>query len=373
MADTFQAVVVATGSLAEGAGARAGQRIEEAGQMVTDRHNTSGADAVRQVSALCAAGQIDLVVVAAADVSVFAQVGTLLQATLPVLTSAYGVRRFHQAGGNALGEGFVAGVLQSTLVLVLPAAEDAVDLAMDLVLPALPALLGTETVSVAATPDIEELIAEPVDEQAEEAPEPDHVVEQGGMSLGSSEMRGPSLDAAVPGEEASPGWQRWLKDHDATVLTGRREELPNAIDELAPVLQILHTCGEQAVVKIGRNKMSLWGWPDLQRPTSKVVAVGWGLPYVEVVALHRHPVNTGLAIEEERALVHRRDVDLETLSKELTGRRIKNPEGALFASEKGRIWVERNEMVYEWDGKKETNIGTRNQALASLLLSWSQR
>jgi hypothetical protein len=164
-----------------------------------------------------------------------------------------------------------------------------------------------------------------------------------------------------------------VQAHDAEILRDRREELPNNIDELAPVLQILHTAGEQAVLKIGRNKMSLWGWPDLQRSTSKVIAVGWGLPFVEVVALHRHPTNTGLAIEEERALAGRRSADLDELTKSMTGRRNKNAEGELFAVEKGRFWTQRDSLVYEWDGKKERNVGSIQQALASLLLSWSQR
>jgi hypothetical protein len=378
MSDTFHAVVIAIGEHAEPAAVQAAKTIESAGHTVTDRHTCTLEDAMRHVSALGAAGAVDFVCVVGGDGSELAKVSGALTAPLPVLSTVYAVRRFREAGGNALGEGFAMGRSEEAVVIAVPADDGAIALALGLVLPALPALCGGQLVAVNedAAEDDEELIAEVVEEEEEAAAvEPDHTTVARGFSLGSSEMRstGPSIDGAGPGMNFGPGWQKWVQAHDAEILRDRREELPNNIDELAPVLQILHTAGEQAVLKIGRNKMSLWGWPDLQRSTSKVIAVGWGLPFVEVVALHRHPTNTGLAIEEERALAGRRSADLDELTKSMTGRRNKNAEGELFAVEKGRVWTQRDSLVYEWDGKKERNVGSIQQALASLLLSWSQR
>ncbi len=377
MSDTFHAVVVAIGEHAEPAAVQAAKTIESAGHTVTDRHTGSVEDAMRHVSALGAAGAVDVVVIVGADLEQVASISGVLSAPLPILSAVYAVRRFRQSGGNALGEGYAMGRSHDAVVVVVPADASATSLALGLVLPALPALCGGQAVAVnmEAAEDDEELIAEVVEEDEDVPVEPDHTTVAQGFSLGSSEMRssGPSIDGAVPGMNFGPGWQKWVQAHDAEILRDRREELPNNIDELAPVLQILHTAGEQAVLKIGRNKMSLWGWPDLQRSTSKVIAVGWGLPFVEVVALHRHPTDTGLAIEEERALAGRRGADLDDLTKAMTGRRNKNAEGELFAVEQGRVWTQRDSLVYEWDGKKERNVGSIQQALASLLLSWSQR
>lgn len=374
MSNTFHAVVVTIGQAAEPVAVHAAQFLESSGLTVTDRHTGTADDAARHVTLLGTAGAVDLVCVVGGSAAELTHIGGVLSAQLPVLASVYGVRRFRQAGGNALGEGVAMGRSTDAVVIAIPADEDAVSLALDLVLPAMPALCSDQVVAVAVDEedDEEELVAEVVDD---EAIEPDHTTLAQGMSLGSSEMRagGPTLDAAVPGMDVRPGWQKWVEAHGAEILRDRREDLPNNIDELAPVLQVLRTAGEQAVLKIGRNKMSLWGWPDLQRPTSKVIAVGWGLPFVEVIALHRHPTNTGLAIEEERALVARRGADLDELTKAVTGRRNKNSEGELFAVEQGRVWTQRGPLVYEWDGKKERNVGNDRQALASLLLSWSQR
>ncbi len=377
MSDTFHAVVVAIGEHAEPAAVQAAKTIESAGHTVTDRHTGSVEDAMRHVSALGAAGAVDVVFVVGADLEQVASISGVLSAPMPVLSAVYAVRRFRQAGGNALGEGFTMGRSHDAVVIAVPADDDATSLVLGLVLPALPSLCGGQAVAVdaAVEEDDEELIAEVVEEDEQAPVEPDHTTVAQGFSLGSSEMRsvGQSIDGAVPGMNFGPGWQKWVQAHGAEILRDRREELPNNIDELAPVLQILHTAGEQAVLKIGRNKMSLWGWPDLQRQTSKVIAVGWGLPFVEVVALHRHPTKTGLAIEEERALAGRRGADLDELTKAMTGRRNKNSEGELFAVEQGRVWTQRDSLVYEWDGKKERNVGSIQQALASLLLSWSQR
>lgn len=378
MPNTYRAVVIGVSETSTQAALCAEQLLMHHGLDVSDRFAIDGSEVDRTAST-AALGGADLVVAIGPAEAVQTPLDAMIDRRLPVVDALFAVRRFRQVGGAALGEAFACGFSGGALVVGVSSEDEAVQLALGLVLPQLAALRGdAEAVAAPAAEDEEELVAEAVEEEVAEEddtpPPPDHTTTVGGMSLGSSEMRaeGPSLDAAVPGMDNPPGWKRWVFEHEGEVLTGRREELPNSIDELAPVLQILHTCGEQAVLKLGRNKMSLWGWPDLQRPSSKVIAIGWGLPYVEVVALHRD-VPTGLAIEEDRALVHQRSVDLGALSKELTGRTLKNTDGELFACEQGTIWVDRDGKIYAWDGKREQMIGTRNQALASLLLGWTQR
>jgi hypothetical protein len=188
----------------------------------------------------------------------------------------------------------------------------------------------------------------------------------------------PDPKSAPPKEEAeelpASGWKRAVFEIEGEVVFDRREDLPQPIEKLAPLMDVLHTAGQTAVLKrAGRLRYSLWGWPDLQRPTSKVLAVGWGDPLAEVVALHRFPVQTGTCIEGAHGLLPKADTDIATVAEAVTGRAPKDTSGKLFAIQGDTIYVRRGGAVYSWDGRKERNEGTERQVLASLVLRWSNR
>jgi hypothetical protein len=57
----------------------------------------------------------------------------------------------------------------------------------------------------------------------------------------------------------------------------------------------------------------------------------------------------------------------------VTGRAPPGEGGTLFAVSGDAIWFERDGRVVRWDGTREREEGTPKQALASLVLEWSQR
>jgi hypothetical protein len=186
--------------------------------------------------------------------------------------------------------------------------------------------------------------------------------------------------AATPDEEApaaagpgASGWLRAVHDLRATVDREHREELPAAIEKLAPVTNVLEQSGEQAVLVVDGRRFSLWGFPDLRRPGSKVLAVGPGEPLVEVLALHRHPSTTGTCVDGTAGLCPSRARSVRDVAENVTGRSPPGEPGTLFAVSGDAVWYERAGRVVRWDGTRERDEGSSKQALASLVLEWSQR
>jgi molybdopterin adenylyltransferase len=197
-------------------------------------------------------------------------------------------------------------------------------------------------------------------------------------NLGASRLElglQPSPHEAAPpvaGAEAG-GWLRAVHDLRGAVLRDQREELPEAIGKLAPVVNVLEQAGESAVLELDGRRFSLWGLPDLRRPGSKVLAVAPGEPLAEVLALHRHPITTGTCVEGTGGRCPSRSAPLGEVAEAVTGRAPPGEPGPLFAVSGDAIWFERRGRVIRWDGAREREEGTPRQALASLVLEWSQR
>ena len=47
--------------------------------------------------------------------------------------------------------------------------------------------------------------------------------------------------------------------------------------------------------------------------------------------------------------------------------------GMLYGLDTDAVYTERGGRIYRWDGRKETDLGSVSQAMASLLLRWSGR
>ena len=58
---------------------------------------------------------------------------------------------------------------------------------------------------------------------------------------------------------------------------------------------------------------------------------------------------------------------------QITGRKCPRTDVTLFALDSSCVYYETKGTIYQWDGKKERNVGNPNQSLASLMLQWSQR
>lgn len=303
---------------------------------------------------------------------------------------------FQQIGAAAMLSRAFAGVLPGGVaVFALPGSVRACELAMEeLILPEIAHLVGLVRVSPGASVRWGEVPEEPVDVEVEpvdadaDAEEDEDDLPalpppsgrlghlggtRAGLSLSQDTSAGP---AAGESEESGVpvGWQRALYEIGGEILRGVREELPQPIEKLAPVLNVLETAGEIAVLKLPSGvRYGLYGWPDLQRPSSKVLAVGWGQPLAEVLALHRYPVMTGTCIEERHGQLPGRDASVGEVCEAITGRSPADPSGELFAVSGDRVWIQRGNRVFRFDGRAERDDGNPKQVLATLLLEWHQR
>jgi hypothetical protein len=148
--------------------------------------------------------------------------------------------------------------------------------------------------------------------------------------------------------------------------------IPDHFDRYAAARDVLESAGARGRITLpdGRRLLA-FGWPDLSRPNSKVLVIGDGTPVPEIVALHRHPRRTGLCAEGGTLLPDASE-DGDVHAEHLTGR-VTPHGGELYAVDAASVHVLRDRHVWRWDGRRETDEGTPAQALASLLLQWSQR
>ena len=194
------------------------------------------------------------------------------------------------------------------------------------------------------------------------------------VSLQMSEDLIPSEVGADADGRPPAGWLRAIFEVGGEIQREKREDLPMNVEDLAPFLDLLHTSGDQAVLKVANGrKYSLWGWPDLERPNSKVLAVGWGEPVCEVIALHRAPVQTGTCIQEKGGMLPQANESIVEVCEAVTGQAPANTEGQLFAIQGDAVWILRGKRVIQWDGRRESDAGSPKQALVSLALHWSNR
>ena len=187
------------------------------------------------------------------------------------------------------------------------------------------------------------------------------------------------MDGGPAAEEAArpvppTGWRRAVYELKGEVLHDKREDLPWDLEAIAPVIDVLHSAGEVGVLQLASGaKYGLYGWPDLRRDNSRVLAVGWGQPLGEILALHRFPHVTGLCIVEDRGMAPKRKDSVEATAERVTGMAPKDTSGELFAVQADAVWIQRGQKVVRWDGRKESDDGTPKQVIATLVLHWSSR
>lgn len=203
----------------------------------------------------------------------------------------------------------------------------------------------------------------PTDDSGSATPSPLQV-----ESLASGEAQAP------PSEGEQGAWQRALHAAGATIDRSTRQGLPGAWASFSPFKNVLDQAGEQAsaVMPSGR-RVGLWGFPDLQRPGSRVLAVGEGLEWPEVIALHRYPMRVGTCVVDEEAWFGSDPLTLEQACEDGVGGLVPKEDGVFFAIDSQAIYRVRSGKVWCWDGRREREEGTPKQVLASLALRWSNR
>lgn len=257
---------------------------------------------------------------------------------------------WEQVGAAAMLSRATAGVMHDgTVVFALPGSVRACELAVrELILPEiahLASLVGpAATVAEADRPEGEPAIV---------------AVTEFAGALPTPEAR----------EPLPAGWMRAVQDLGGEVLGGVREPLPPELAALDPVRNVLESAGETGVMRVGSKRYALYGWPDLRRPSSKVLAVGAGAPLGEVVALHRRPL-AGTVVPQG-LMPHEGGV--AEVAAQVTGQAPRASDGRVFAVGGSAVWIERGGRVLRFDGRKERDEGLPAQVLASLVLDWHAR
>jgi hypothetical protein len=168
------------------------------------------------------------------------------------------------------------------------------------------------------------------------------------------------------------GWGAGLAALSAAVDAGAWCAMPAALDRLPAVRQALERAGERRPVRADAGPAwSAFGFPDLRRPDAKVLLLREAGDGVELTALHRFPARVGVCGLPGGLLPPASTPPADAAA----GRtpRPPPPGGRLFAVEADAVYIDRDGMIYRWDGRKEAAQGSPAQALATLALRWTER
>jgi hypothetical protein len=192
--------------------------------------------------------------------------------------------------------------------------------------------------------------------------------------LGLSADQGPAPEKTeAAADDLARGWQRAIYEISGTLKRGTWPELPEAVESISPVIDVLHTSGERGTLELPSGRSyAVFSFPNLETAHSKVIAIGEGSPIAEFLALHRYPVLTGAPIDEGDGLLPS-GTSVAEVCEAVTGRAPKDTSGRVFAVQGDAVWIERGGRAIRWDGARERDDGTLKQALASLVLDWSRR
>lgn len=181
-----------------------------------------------------------------------------------------------------------------------------------------------------------------------------------------------SLQLSVEGsaDARAPRWKRLLVDLGGQQVDAPFELAPS-VAKSAAVLAVLNSSGSQTTVRVDGEIYRLFGYPSLASPNARILAVGSGEPFGEVLVLHRHPNSVGICKRGGGLLPS--TGRMGATAREVTGRDY--PEsGRLFAVDTNAVYVmEGGARVWRWDGRRRTSEGSPQAAMASLLLRWSQQ
>jgi len=171
---------------------------------------------------------------------------------------------------------------------------------------------------------------------------------------------------------ATPNWQTALAEYGATITPHVTCHLPDPIQALPAVCDVLNQAGERACVTLPEgNTWLIFGFPDLRRAISKVILIATGEPARQVVAVHRYPSKVGTAVQGTKGILQIRK-SADKISNIRYGRPTPNG-GTLFAVDSDSMYVLNDDQGIRWDGHSEVNEGTTQQTLATLVLHWSRR
>ena len=268
-------------------------------------------------------------------------VSRLLDKEMPGFGEIFRSLSFKSIGAKAMKSRALAGTMGSLVIFAIPGSPKAVDLAID-------SLIAPQASNI-----VWELSKTPkLIEKLEESTEDEEPLE-------------------LSENEPKVGWQRSLADLRGTIEFGSPPTLPGWLEGVAPAKELLESSGQQGIVKLPFGEYQAFGFPDLSRPSARVILASTLSTRGEIIALHRMPVPTGISALRLGGMLpycgHLSRAALKLTGKEYPG------DGRLFAVESDTIHVIDKGNVVTWDGHTVTPVGVEGSALGSLLLRWSQK
>lgn len=285
---------------------------------------------------------------------------------LPGFGELFRALSFQEVGSAAMLSDAVGGIAGSRPVFALPGSPKACRLAMErLILPEIGHLLG----ELRKESPLPEVTARPVGSVAP-------------VVRGSSQ-RPVAISPVRPVPAAGPsrGQTPTMTIVEVVLLTiggdldeGASADPPGSLAQYAGVMDVLNSAGRKAAVRFEDGTVGVaYGYPDLRRPSAKVLVVRSGEPFAEIVVAHRGLQGAGLcAVGAPSGVLPGAEERVAKVSAARTRAAYEGP-GQLFAVEGDAVYFVDEGRVYRWDGRNRTPMGTVGQALGSLLLAWSQR
>lgn len=363
-------------SLAEGAGhAIAGHAI------VPDDPEAIGAEIDRALNA----SNIDVILLSggtgiSTHDGTSAVVRARLDREIPGFGELFRAVSFAEIGSAAMLSSAIGGIAKGKIVFAMPGSPAACRLAMQrLILPELGHIAGELRKEAPAGRRLSEAVRPVVRGPIRAA----SVVNRPDAALASPTVIEPprrgtdlvQMNAEVTPVEANiaPGWQAAVSALGGQLRSCGSASLPEAITDIPAAMDVLNSASARMKLDCGDGRSWLvFGYPDMLRPSSKVIAIREGFPVAEVVALHRWPARVGVCTELEDSLLPSFNANVATVAEARCGRPCDQP-GNLFAVEAGAVWIQSGSNVRKWDGKRLGPAESAGAALGSLLLNWSQR
>ena len=186
------------------------------------------------------------------------------------------------------------------------------------------------------------------------------------------EVQSSSPQSAKPHRSVTSkvGWQGAL-NHFQIELTPETAPLPVEFESIPAAQSVFEHAGARniAVDRYG-NQFGVFGFPDLNKPTSKVIIIRPvlhtqnSLRFIDFQQSGPHPCSS-------QWILMSTTLDVEQACMSITGRT--NKGDRIIAVEPRVVYIQRNNDIVRWDGRRESDMGTIRQAIASLVLQWSQR
>jgi len=275
-----------------------------------------------------------------------------LTRSLPGFGELFRMLSFDEIGAAAMLSRATGGISGDTLVFALPGSPAAGLLALDkLILPALAHLLHQL--------------------DRDDAPASSPPPAASGITL---EQTGGGAPPADPEAPAARGWKAAIEAMGGQLAPDAWPSLPAPLCDHAAARNVFERAGQSGVVQCGDGRrFAAYGFPDLLRPSSKVLLTADGGRGEFVVALHRYPDPVGILGAGAPPPLPTPGSPVGPAAEHRFERSPEDVDATLFAVEPTALYFEQDGRIRSWDGREASDEGTPAQVGASLVLRWSQR